>query len=105
MRKPVRSVAITDHDQSDYLEFLSFKKNSLKELLSYILLQKDQYEYNETNYRLFLADYEEVCIKYDTMCREILRTYAPDFLGSMDHEMTFDFEKKELIIYKKEEDN
>lgn len=102
----IKRIEIDSVDR-DYMQFLNFEKSTYKEIMSYILLEKQQqgYEYRKENYDHFMKEYKEAHIKYDLAFKSFLQHYAPEYLGDNDYIAEFDFENCEILIYKDPKNN
>lgn len=85
----------------NYLEYCHFEWESYKELLSYILLIRDEYslEYSKDNYDYFMSEYKESKIKYNLKLRDIINSHCPMYQGSLRHDFKINFEEYTLEIY------
>ncbi len=93
------------NDDSSYLQCLHFEKESYKEVLGYILLEKRQgYEYSKDNYSYFMSEFREANMKYNLTFQALVAFYAPEYSGNDNYEVLFNFETQEIIIYEKEGD-
>lgn len=94
-----------DVTSCNYLEYCYFELNAYKELLSYILLKRDEYslEYNKEIFDHFMAEFKEVKVKYSLKLRDLIDIYCPQYQGSSKHDFVVNFETVTLEIYEKEE--
>lgn len=88
-----------DGEDRDYMQFLHFERESYKEVLSFILLEKRKgYEFSKDNYEHFMNEYKEAHIKFGIAFDNMLKTYAPEYLGNDNYRAQFDFENCEMVI-------
>lgn len=104
-RKLISSYILTPEDM-DYAEYCYFNMSAYQELLTYVLLIRDEYnaEYSKENYEHFLKEYKESRQKYYLCLRNLLSNYAPSFLYSQIHDIELNFEELKLNIYLKNGD-
>ena len=88
-----------DGEDRDYMQFLHFEKESYKEVLSFILLEKRKgYEFSKDNYEHFMNEYKEAHVKFGIAFDSMLKIYAPDYVGNQNCTAQFDFENCEMVI-------
>lgn len=88
-----------DEMDKDYMQFLHFERESYKDVLSFILLEKRKgYEFSKENYEHFMSEYREANIKFGIAFNNMLLNYAPDYVGNDDYRAQFDFENCEMVI-------
>ena len=102
--KKLISTYYIDVVSCNYLEYCFFETNSYKELLSYILLIRDEYslEYNKETFDYFMAELRESQIKYNLKLRDLINEHCPQYQGSLKYDFVVDFEKATLEIYEVE---
>lgn len=89
-------------EEIDYTQFCYFEMDSYQNILGYILLEKTKgYEYSKENYTHFMEEYKIARYKYYLNIQELLKRYAPNYLGKADYEVVFDFNKHIMSIYHK----
>lgn len=90
-----------DPSDRDYMQFLNFERSTYKDILGYILLEKQKgYEYSIDNYNHFMNEYKETMMKHDLTFHTFLKHYAPEYAGNSDYFAEFDFDNCELVIKK-----
>ena len=91
-------------DDIDYAEYCSFNMNVYKELFSYIVLIRDEYnaEYSIDNYNHFLNEFKEARQKYYICLRHIISIYAPEYLDDDSYEVELNFAETTMSIYKRQ---
>lgn len=88
-----------DSTAISYIQFLNSQKTAYKDILTEILIKnKNGYDYNKETYEHFMEGYKEICFRYDSFTVEVLQEYAPEYVGSKDHMVEFDFAKNMLFI-------
>ena len=76
----------------DYLQFLIYRMNSCKDLLSDILIDKTpKYKYTIDNYHHFMVEYKDTKTKYEFEYLDFLMNYLPEYFGLRDCDVDFDF--------------
>lgn len=103
-RKLVETISIDPLDSS-YLEYYFFQWESYKELLSYILLKRDEFslEYNIDNYTHFMNEYKEARFKYHLKLNDTLETACSQYKNDSAYDFEVNFENATIAIYKKGE--
>lgn len=103
MKKELVDVFYIDSFDTDYLEFCFFEWESYKDLLSYILLKRNEFslELNEANYTYFMNELKEARYKYFLKLRDVINNYCPQY-NSPDYDIVANFEDSTISIYKKE---
>ena len=97
--EPLKIYQIEQEDM-DYMQYINFIKEAYKNILGFVLLEKNKgYEYSKENYEYFMNEYKDAFIKYEFMINNLVKKYAPEHFGRIDHTVTFDFEACEMIIY------
>lgn len=102
-QKLIATYTLTAED-IDYTEYCYFNMNAYKELLTYIILIRDRYNtsYSIDNYNHFMREYKDAMQGYQICVRNLLGTYAPEFVGSQLHDVVINFEEMTMNIYLKE---
>ena len=101
-RELVHTIKLDDRDR-DYLQFLYVEINSYKEILGYILLEKNKgYEYSIDNYEHFMSEYREANLKYQLAFADVIASYAPEYNGKLEYQAIVNFELCMMEIYKVE---
>ena len=95
-----------DEEHRDYIEFLHFEKESYKEILSFVLLEKRKgYEFSKENYDHFMNEYKEAHVKFGIAFNNMLQIYVPQYAGDDNYRVQFDFENCEIVVkYNKPEE-
>lgn len=88
-----------DEVDRDYMQFLHFERESYKDVLSYILLEKQKgYEFSKENYEHFMSEYREANLKFGIAFNNMLEIYAPQYIGNNDYTAQFDFSNCAMVI-------
>jgi hypothetical protein len=105
MKKRLISTYNIDALSCNYLEYCHFEWEAYKDLLSYVLLIRNEYslEYNKETFDHFMAELKEAKYKYNLKLRDVIDEYCPQYQGSLKHDFLVDFEKATLEIYLIEE--
>lgn len=94
----VKRIPIDGIDR-DYMQFLHFEKESYKEILSFILLEKRKgFEFSKDNYNHFMNEFKDANFKFQIAFNSILLYYASDYYGNDEYTAVFDFDTCELVI-------
>lgn len=93
-----------DPKDSDYMEFLHFEWESNKEILSYILLIRDEYSlsYSKENYEHFMKQYQESRYKYNLSLNDLLARLCPEYAYKRDCDYEINFREGTLTIIERE---
>lgn len=87
----------------DYMQFIHFEKESYKEILSFILLEKRKgFEFSKDNYDHFMNEFKEANTKFHIAFNSLLLFYAPNYANDDRYDAVFDFDACELVIKKGE---
>lgn len=82
-----------------YIQFLHNHVQALKEILVETIMKNENgYNYNVDVHEHFMNEYKQTYSKYNLANQEILKNYAPQFLGSTKHTIEYDFERSIIII-------
>lgn len=105
MRRIVDTFELDPVDSS-YMEYLHFEWESHKELLSYILLIRDEYSlsYSKENYQHFMNSYQEARYKYNLSLSDLIKRICPQYYNSNNHEYQINFREETLEIIEIKED-
>lgn len=90
-------------DIMDYLQYLNMEIENYELIMKDVLLKHPSYSYNTENYSHFMGEFRDFNMKYNLYTQDILYNHAPEYAGSEEHEVTFDFNTKRMIITEKGE--
>ena len=101
MNKVLIATYELDPIDCNYLEYCKFEEESYKDLLSYILLIRDEFslDYNKENYEHFMQEYQQIRLRYKLKVTQMIENYCPQYRGSIKHDFNIDFEHCTLSIY------
>lgn len=88
-----------DKETMNFMEALHFDINAYMHIMKTILvkneiMEQENYHYNEETYNLFMKEYRELYMKYETAKKEILNLYVPEQHKALT--FNFNFERSRL---------